>query len=89
MPTPKQTRFHYKRCRKAFYQLLTALNDAHNAGVIDYGKKKDERGVWVDALPSVCKAVFEAKDNFRRATQEQLADAMEAELMSELGRKVW
>lgn len=83
MPTVKQTRHHYKKCRRYFYLLLNALNEAHDLKVINYEEKYHD-GKLVSQLPSVCSKVYEAKDNFETATKRQLAEAMKNELMSEL-----
>lgn len=84
MPTPKQTRYHYKKCRKKFYELLNALNEAHTARVINYEQMKNDKGYFVDTLPSVCDAVYQAKENFDIATKNQLAEAFKTEAMNEL-----
>lgn len=83
MPTPKQTRAHYKKCRRYFYLLLNALNDAHNAKVIDYEERYHDSKL-VSSHPSVCTKIHEAKDNFETATKRQLANAMKEELMAEM-----
>lgn len=89
MPTPKQVRHHYKRCRQRSYMLLTALREAHDAGVIDYEAKYNiETKQLKDTLPSVCDAVYVAKENFEAATKKQLANAMRTEILDEL-KGVW
>ena len=68
--------------------LLTALREAHDAGVIDYEPKKNESGHFIDTLDSVCTTVYEAKDNFENATKKQLAKAIREEIMADL-KGVW
>lgn len=84
MPTPKQVRHHYKNCRKLFYKLKKALNEAHDLGVINYQERKNAEGNYRPTLPSVCETIWEAEDRFEGATRDQLANAMKAELMKEV-----
>jgi hypothetical protein len=91
MPTPKQVRHHYKKCRRYFYLLQCALNDAHGADVINY--RRNEMLSTAADLPSVCGAVDRAKDNFEVATEQARAQAIRDECMTELRsnkkRKAW
>lgn len=84
MPTPKQVRHHYKKCRRYFYLLQRALNDAHSCNVINYKEKKNANGYFEPTLESVCGAVSDAKERFDISTKDQLANAMKEELMREL-----
>jgi hypothetical protein len=84
VPTPKQVRHHYKRCRRYFYLLQCALNDAHLRGVINYKEKKQDNGYYAPTLESVCDAVSTARDRFEISTKEQLATALKTELMNEM-----
>lgn len=85
MPTAKQVRFHYGRCRRRFWLLLKALNDAHNVDVINYESKIDPvTKQRCNVHESVCDKVYQAKAAFDKATQRQLAGAMRDEIMSEL-----
>lgn len=80
MPTPKQVRYHYGRCRKKIHALLDALNDAHQANVIDYEVTKTAEGNWRQKHESVCDKLWEALSNFDKATERQLAAAMRTEI---------
>lgn len=81
VPTNKQVRKQYKKCRRYFYLLQCALNNAHNCGLINY----DNAGA---KLPSVCDAVYDAKKRFEMATEKQLAHTIRQELLNEL-KGVW
>lgn len=83
-PTPKQIREHYKKCRRAFYKLQCALNEAHRMNVIDYEEAKNASGYYEYKHASVCEAVGVAKENFENSTRRQLHYAIQTELMSEL-----
>jgi hypothetical protein len=82
MPTPKQVRHHYKKCRRYLWLLQRALNDAHNADVIDYRPRSINSND--PALLSVCSSIGEAKIRFEKATEQARADAFKSECMSEL-----
>lgn len=73
MPTPKQVRFHFKRVENAWYRLLDAMTDAHNADVIVYDSTK-----YVEEGP--CKAHRETKERFLKTTEKVLAQAMREEI---------
>jgi hypothetical protein len=64
--------------------LLKALEAAHGFEVINYKPRKNDKGYMVDTLESVCMAVYEAKERFEISTKDQLAEAMQEELMKEL-----
>lgn len=87
MPTSKQVRYHYGRCRKKFDSLLDALNSAHQANVIDYEVAKTPDGTWRQKHESVCDKVWEALRNFDKATERQLATAMRTEIQNKAGSK--
>lgn len=82
MATNKQVRRHYKKCRRYFWLLQKALNDAHDCGLIDY----EQYGK--PPLPSACGALSEAKKNFESAVEKQLYYTLRNELMNEL-KGVW
>lgn len=76
MPTPKQVRYHYRRLRRAWYQLQKALDDAHNAEVIEYEE------AYSVAAP--CSTNFETKKRIEATTEKQLAKAFREEVLADL-----
>ena len=74
MPTPKQTRYHYKRIRKAHNALTVALNEAHDARVLVYDSQeyKDE---------SPCATNWQTEERIKATTEKALAQAMREEIM--------
>lgn len=75
MPTPKQVRFHYGKVMKLYRKLESALNDAHNADVIEYPSDK-----FADEAP--CYLVYKLQDRIRKTTEKALAQAMRSEITS-------
>jgi hypothetical protein len=80
-PTPKQVRFHYKRLRYRWWLLQKALNDAHNANVIEY-----EDGKFNEQAP--CRTSSELRDRINLTTEKARARAFRDECMDEL-KDVW
>ena len=74
IPTPKQVRYHYKKCRTLFEKLERALRDAHEAGVIQYDQTNY-------VLESPCPLVFDADRRLDKTTEKALANAMRWEIM--------
>lgn len=78
MPTPKMVRYHYRRLRRAWYQLQKALDDAHNADVIKYEKYQEQ---------SPCQTNWETKTRINATTEKQLAEAFRDEILADLKKK--
>lgn len=77
MPTPKQVRFHYKKIMFHQEKLRAALNDAHDAGVIEYDSK-------LYAEQSPCKTNFQTYDRIKLTTESTRAQAIHEEIMGEI-----
>lgn len=75
MPTPKQVRYHYGQLYRWYWRLQTALNNAHDAGVIEYDKTK-----YKEEGP--CATHWETWDRVKKTTEKQLAAAMREEIES-------
>lgn len=72
MPTPKQVRHHFAKCIRLHRQYRRALQDAHNADVI----------VYPDGVVSpICDTQWEVYRLFKQYTKDQLASAMETEIL--------
>lgn len=72
MPTPKQVRYHFTKIARLRHKLQNALNDAHNADVIQYeGKNYEEQ--------SPCRTLYETWDRIKGTTEKQLAQAFRDE----------
>lgn len=74
MPTLKQCRYHFKKIARARYALANALNDAHNANVIEYK----------DQVDSPCDSLWECWERVGRTTEKAMANALKGDVIKEL-----
>lgn len=75
MPTPKQTRYHYKKVKNLFTRLEDALYKAHKAKVLNYVEAEYQTA-------SPCPLVYDADHRFEECCKEALASAMKTEIMA-------
>lgn len=76
-PTPKQVRFHYNKIATLRSRLAHALNDAHDAGVLQYEKYTEE---------SPCCTLVDTWERIKKTNEKQLAQAMREEIRKSRGR---
>lgn len=74
MPTPKQVRYHYKKCSVLFDKLADALNEAHNKKVLEYEQEKYDTN-------SPCPLVYEAITRFNSCCRSSLYYAYKSEIL--------
>lgn len=70
-PTPKQVRYHYGKLRNLRFKFIVALNEAHQANVIQYDDYQSQ---------SPCKTFGETWQRVLATTEKQLAQAMREEI---------
>lgn len=81
MPNPKKVREHYKKIRYHMWRLQNALNNAHEAEVINY-----DPGKFNEEAP--CYTMAQLRDRVEKTTAITRAQAFKDEVMSEL-KDVW
>lgn len=78
--TEKQMRRHLFRIWYRWGKLQNALNDAHNAGLIEY--PKDENGHW--PKDTCCNLNWRLRESIEKYTKDRVAEIVQREIRSQV-----